>query len=99
MSMWSISTRSSPVSSMQTTFGPQCKGEDEIWESMLSGVSWRRKPCFSTVIGCWCFYTLGLFHVINRTICSKVWQTTAWSCSDPPVVCSHRYRYTRLPLS
>jgi hypothetical protein len=44
MSMWSISTRNSPVSSTQTTFGRRCKGEDHdglfMWKSMLSGVSW-----------------------------------------------------------
>jgi hypothetical protein len=54
MSMWSISTRNSPVSSMQTTFGRRCKGEDHdglfMWESMLSGVSWEGTVLFQRLL-------------------------------------------------
>lgn len=95
MFMSSISTRNSPASSTQTTFGQRCKDNHDGGRFCgcltLAFYFWR--PEAVSFYRCWCFYTLGLFSVIRHTIIVHTFQP--YGCLD--IACFSGSRaFTRL---
>lgn len=83
MFMSSISTRNSPASSTQTTFGQRCKDDHDegrfcVCLCSLAFDFWRLEAV--SFYCCWCFYTLGLFSVISHTILIHTFQP--YGCLD-----------------